>query len=163
MKKVQLTQQGLDNLKKEYEEFSKVRRPKAIERLKTARAMGDLSENSEYSAAKEDLALVEGRIQEIEELLKNVEVVQDNSHSNTVTLGSRVKVIHNDTEDELQIVGEFEADPINKKLSSISPIGKALINRKVGEEVEIEVPAGKLKYKILELKSSHRDIFTETF
>src|SRR3989304_1151690 len=102
MKKVQLTQQGLDNLKKEYEE-----------------------------------------------LLKNVEVVQNNSHSNTVTLGSRVKVIHNDTEDELQIVGEFEADPINKKLSSISPIGKALINRKVGEEVEIEVPAGKLKYKIL--------------
>src|SRR3989344_1667358 len=152
MKKVQVTKEGLEKLQKEHHELKDVKRPSAVERLQRARGMGDLSENSEYTAAKEDLALVEGRIQELEELLKNVEVVQNNSHSNTVTLGSRVKVIHNDTEDELQIVGEFEADPINKKLSSISPIGKALINRKVGEEVEIEVPAGKLKYKILEIK-----------
>src|SRR3989338_7644192 len=110
MKKYQLTQQGFENLQKEYYEFTKIRRPKAIERLKTARAMGDLSENSEYSAAKEDLAFVEGRIQEIETLLKNAEVIQNKTNNLIVTLGSLVTVETDDIKDQLQIVGEFEAD-----------------------------------------------------
>lgn len=152
MKKVQLTQPGLDNLQKEMDELKNVKRNKAIQRLHTARAMGDLSENSEYTAAKEDLAFIEGRIQEIEEMLKNVEVVENDNHNNHVTLGSYIKVKVNNIEDELQIVGEFEADPLNKKLSSISPIGKALLDKKAGETVEVDVPAGKIKYKILEIK-----------
>ena len=152
MKKVQLTQHGLDNLQKEYEIFLKVRKPKAVTRLQTARSMGDLSENSEYSAAKDELVFVEGRIQEIEELLKNAEVVNNHSNGHVVSLGSIVSVEVNGEKQELQIVGEFEADPLNKKLSSTSPIGKALLNRKIHEEIEIEVPAGKMKYKILDIK-----------
>ena len=151
MKKYQLTQQGFENLQKEYDEFTKIRRPKAIERLKTARAMGDLSENSEYSAAKEDLAFVEGRIQEIETLLKNAEVIQNKTNNLIVTLGSLVTVETDDIKDQLQIVGEFEADPLNKKLSSTSPIGSALLNKKIGDLIEIEVPDGKKKYKILDI------------
>ena len=151
MKKVQLTKQGYENLQKEYEQLTKVKRAHAVQRLHDARAMGDLSENSEYSAAKEELAFIEGRIQEIEELLKNVEIVQNNSHGNRITLGNHVTVQVNNQTELLQIVGEFEADPLNKKLSSLSPIGKALINKQVGEEVEIQVPDGKLKYKILEI------------
>ncbi|OGK18453.1 transcription elongation factor GreA [Candidatus Roizmanbacteria bacterium RIFCSPHIGHO2_01_FULL_39_8] len=152
MKKVQLTRHGLENMQKEYEELLKIRKPKAVTRLQTARSMGDLSENSEYSAAKEELAFVEGRIQEIEELLKNVEVVDNHSNGHIVSLGSTIRVEVNGEKEELQIVGEFEADPLNKKLSSISPIGKALLNRKINEVVEVEVPAGKTKYKILEIK-----------
>ncbi|MBI4008645.1 transcription elongation factor GreA [Candidatus Roizmanbacteria bacterium] len=152
MKKIQLTKHGLENLRKEYDEFTRIKRPKAVERLKTARAMGDLSENSEYSAAKDELAFVEGRIQEIDEMLKNVEVVVNHNHTNTVTLGSKVRVESNGNKDELEIVGEFEADPLNKKLSSTSPLGQALINKTVNQEVEIEVPDGKIKYKILEIK-----------
>jgi len=152
MKKYQLTKQGYNNLRKEYEELKTIKRTRAVKRLQTARSMGDLSENSEYSAAKEELAFVEGRIQEIEELLKNVEVIQNNSHNITIALGNQVTVQINNHKEVLQIVGEFEADPLNKKLSSTSPIGKALINKKVGQEVEIVVPDGKLKYKILDIK-----------
>ena len=123
-----------------------------MDRLKTARAMGDLSENSEYSAAKDELAFVEGRIQEIEELLKNVEVVKNHHNGHIVDLGCLVTVQVDGNQDQLQIVGEFEADPMNKKLSSTSPIGKALLNKHVGDEVEVEVPAGKMKYKILDIK-----------
>lgn len=151
MKKYQLTKQGFENLQKEYQNLKKVKRSHAVQRLHDARAMGDLSENSEYSAAKEELAFVEGRIQEIEELLKSVEIIQNNSHAGNVTLGSQVTVQVNNHKEVLQIVGEFEVDPIHKKLSSTSPIGKALMNKKVGEEVEIQVPDGKLKYKIVDI------------
>jgi len=152
MKKYQLTKQGYDNLRKEYEELKTIKRTQAVKRLQTARSMGDLSENSEYTAAKEGLAFVEGRIQEIEELLKNVEVIQNNSRNSIIALGSQVTVQINNHKEILQIVGEFETDPLNKKLSPTSPIGKALIGRKVGEEIEIQVPDGKLKYKILQIK-----------
>ena len=152
MKKYQLTKQGYDNLRKEYEELKTIKRTQAVKRLQTARSMGDLSENSEYTAAKEGLAFVEGRIQEIEELLKNVEVIQNNSRNSIIALGSQVTVQINNHKEILQIVDEFETDPLNKKLSPTSPIGKALIGRKVGEEIEIQVPDGKLKYKILQIK-----------
>ncbi|MBI4226252.1 transcription elongation factor GreA [Candidatus Roizmanbacteria bacterium] len=151
MKKVQLTQHGLENLQKEYDELIKKRRPKAVNRLQTARSMGDLSENSEYSAAKEELAFVEGRIQEIEALLKNIEIIQNKTNGLVVMLGSEVVVDIDGKRDKLQIVGEFEADPLNKKLSSKSPIGKALLNKKVGEIIVVIVPDGKKKYKILRI------------
>ncbi len=150
--KTQLTKQGYDNLKKELDELKTKKRQQAVDRLSKARAMGDLSENSEYSAAKEQLAFVEGRIQEIEEILKNVEVIENNNQENYIQLGSSVTVEINGKKELFQIVGEFEADPLNKKLSHTSPIGKALIGKKPGDWVEIQVPAGKIKYKIVEIK-----------
>ena len=152
MKKTQLTKEGFEKLKKEYDELVQVKKPYAIERLGKARYMGDLSENSEYSAAKEELAFVEGRILEIEEILKIVEVVENHNGGNSVEIGSSVIVELNGTKELFQIVGEFEADPMNKKLSHTSPIGKALLTKKVGDWIEVEVPAGKIKYKIVEIK-----------
>lgn len=151
MNKTQLTKQGFDNLKKELDDLDKIKRPQAVERLQRARAMGDLSENSEYSAAKDNLAFVEGRIQEIEEILKNVEIIENCSGNHIVDIGSKVMVEVNNQQDIFDIVGEFEADPLNKKLSYTSPIGKALMGRKIGDEIEVKVPAGTMKYKILDI------------
>jgi len=152
MKKTQLTKEGYEKLQKEYKELSEVKKPYAVDRLQKARSMGDLSENSEYSAAKEELAFVEGRIQEIEEILKTVEVVENNGQNGAVEVGTSVTVEINGKKELFQIVGEFEADPLNKKLSHTSPIGQALVGKKVGDWIEVEVPAGKIKYKIVEIK-----------
>jgi len=152
MSKIQLTQKGYDDLKKEHQDLIKNKKPQAIERLGKARAMGDLSENSEYNAAKDGLAFVEGRIQEIEEILNNAEVIENNNIHNQVQVGSSVTVETNGKNELFQIVGEFEADPMNKKLSQNSPIGQALINKKVGDLVEVNIPAGKVQYKIVEIK-----------
>jgi transcription elongation factor GreA len=154
MKKIQFTQDGLDKLKIEYQNMINGKRPKAIERLSKARAMGDLSENSEYTAAKEDLSFVEGRIRELEELMKNAEVIPQDAKSGTVDVGCVVVVEKDGEKDQFIIVGEFEADPIKKKLSQTSPIGKALLGKKVGEFIQVEVPIGKIVYKIVEIKKS---------
>ena len=151
MNKVQLTEEGHQKIKKEYDELIAKKRPEAVDRLQKARSMGDLSENSEYSAAKENLAFVEGRIQEIEELLKNVEIVNNKKNYNQVSLGDTVRVKLDGKEESFDIVGEYEAEPLNKKLSQKSPIGKALLGRKIGESVEVETPAGKVIYQVLEI------------
>ena len=114
--------------------------------------MGDLSENSEYAAAKEELAFVEGRVREIEEILNNAEVVENNNKSDQVQIGSSITVEVNGKNEFFQIVGEFEADPMSKKLSQTSPIGQALINKRVDDTVEINIPAGKIQYKIIEIR-----------
>ena len=152
MPKTQLTQKGFDDLKIEHEDLLKNKKPKAIERLSKARSMGDLSENSEYTAAKEELAFVEGRVREIEEILDNANVVENNQAGDQVQVGSSVTVEANGNTESFQIVGEFEADPMNKKLSQNSPIGMALINKKIGDLVEVDIPAGKIRYKIVEIK-----------
>jgi transcription elongation factor GreA len=152
MRKIQLTKEGLEKLKKELEELENNKRPKVIDRLQKARAMGDLSENSEYSAAKEELDLIERQITEMKAIVENAEVVQLSNDKQSINIGSTVVVEVNGIKDEYKIVGEFEANPVEKKLSHISPIGKALIGKKVGDEVEIDVPAGKMKYKIIEIK-----------
>lgn len=152
MKTTKLTKNGYEKLQKELDELIKIKRPYAVDRLHKARSMGDLSENSEYTAAKEELAFIEGRIQEIEEVLKTVEVVENQRSNDKVEIGSSIIVEVDGKKELYQIVGEFEADPMNKKLSHTSPIGKALIDKKVGDCVEVEVPAGKIKYKILEIK-----------
>jgi transcription elongation factor GreA len=152
MNKVQLTKEGYENLQKEYKDFIEVKKPFAIDRLQKARSMGDLSENSEYNAAKDELGFVEGRILEIEEIFKQAEVVENHLVNNQVELGASVTVEVNGKKELFQIVGEFEADPMNKKLSHTSPIGKALLGKKIGDWVEVEVPAGKMKYKIVEIK-----------
>jgi len=151
MKKIQLTKEGFDNLQKEYQTLKEVKRPAVVERLQKARAMGDLSENSAYSSAKEELSFVEGRIQEIEEILKNAEVSQHNKSANEISLGAWVTVEIDGKKQQFHIVGEFEADPIKKKLSHTSPTGKALMGKKTGELVEVIVPAGKLKYKVIKI------------
>ncbi|MDH7476397.1 MAG: transcription elongation factor GreA [Microgenomates group bacterium] len=151
-KKVELTEEGFDNLKKEQNELIKEKRPQAVARLQKARSMGDLSENSEYTAAKENLAFIEGRIQEIEEILKNAIVIKKEKNNHQVSVGAQVTVDIDGRQEKYWIVGEFEADPLKKKLSHNSPIGQALVGKKVGDLVEIEIPAGKIKYKILEIK-----------
>lgn len=151
MKTVQLTREGKINLEKELLELTTVKRPAAVDRLSKARSMGDLSENSEYHAAKEDLGVVEGRSRELQELLKHVEVVEATSDGSSISLGSTVDVETSDGKQTFNIVGEFEADPMAGKLSSTSPIGKALLGKKAGETVEIKIPAGSTTYKILEI------------
>ena len=152
MKKIKLTNQGLKKLRQELEELKNKTKPKVLERLNQARAMGDLSENSAYSAAKEELNLIDGRIAELEEILKNAEVIEGDKTKNTVQVGSSVVVEIDGKKEKFEIVGEFEADPLNKKLSHTSPIGQALTGKKVGDWVEVKVPAGKIKYKIIEIQ-----------
>jgi len=152
MNHVQLTKEGYDNLEKELKELKEVKRPAAVERLHKARSMGDLSENSEYNAAKEGLAFVEGRIQEIEEILKTAQVVANQNNNHQVKVGTSVTVEIDGKKELFQIVGDFEADPGKRKLSHTSPIGSALIGKKIGDWVEVEIPAGKIKYKIVEIK-----------
>ncbi len=149
MKAIQLTQEGKNNLERELKELTAVKRPAAVDRLSKARSMGDLSENSEYHAAKEDLGVVEGRTRELQELLKHVEVVESSTDGSSVTLGSTITVETAGNKQTFNIVGEFEADPMTGKLSSTSPIEKALLGKKVGDAVEITIPAGKTTYKIL--------------
>ena len=152
MTKIQLTQKGFNDLQLELEDLIKNKKSKAIDRLSKARSMGDLKENSEYTAAKEELAFVEERIQEINNVLSNAEVTLMYKAGNKIEIGSTVTVDINGQKDTFQIVGEFEADPMNKKLSQNSPIGQALINKKIGDLVEINIPAGKIQYKIIEIK-----------
>ena len=152
MSKIQLTKQGFEDLQKEHQDLTKNKKPQAVERLQKARAMGDLSENSEYSAAKDGLAFVEGRIQEIEEIIKQAVVVENHTSGNKVELGTSVLVEVDGRKELFQIVGEFEADPMNKKLSQNSPIGRALFNKKAGDLVEVDIPIGKVRYKIVEIK-----------
>jgi len=152
MTKIQLTQKGFNDLQLELENLIKNKKSKAIDRLSKARSMGDLKENSEYTAAKEELALVEERIQEINNVLGNAEVTLMYKAGNKIEIGSTVTVDIKGQKDTFQIVGEFEADPMNKKLSQNSPIGQALIDKKIGDLVEINIPAGKIQYKIIEIK-----------
>ncbi len=152
MKKVSLTKEGYEALQKELKDLKDTKRHAAVERLQKARAMGDLSENSEYSAAKEDLALVEGRVQELETILRDVEITDHHIATQVVELGNSVIIERNGEKSEFHIVGEYEADPLNKKLSQTSPIGKALLGKKIGETVEVKAPAGITLYKILDIK-----------
>lgn len=153
-KKIYLTKEGLVELKKEFEELSKVKRPEILSRVSQARNMGDLSENAEYSAAREELSFIDGRIDELEELLSQAVLIQEShskGNSQTVKLGSKVIVNAKGKKEEFNVVGEWEADPHEKKISHESPLGKALMGKKIGENVEVEAPAGKLVYTILDI------------
>jgi len=152
-KKIYLTKEGIEELKKEHHELAKVKRPEVLDRVTQARNMGDLSENAEYTAAREELSFIDGRIDELEELLKQVVLIKEETHKvngkNIVELGSKV-VLHKDgKKEEFSVVGEWEADPTEKKISHQSPLGKALLGRGVGDEIEVEAPAGKIRYKVV--------------
>jgi len=152
-KKIYLTKEGLADLKKEHEELSKVKRPEVVTRVSDARNQGDLSENAEYVAARDELSFIDGRIDELEELLKQVLIIDEDKISRTaVELGSEVKLNSSGKEEVYRVVGEWEADPAEKKISHESPLGKALLGKKIGESIEVEAPAGKIHYTIVSVK-----------
>ena len=148
-KKIYLTKEGLIDLQKERDELVNKKRPEILERLSDARDQGDLSENAEYTAAKDELSFIDGRIDEIEEILKQATIiVEQNGAKKAVDLGSTVVVNVGGKKEEFTVVGEWEADPREKKISHESPLGKALMGKHVGEALEVDAPAGKIKYTI---------------
>lgn len=152
-KKIYLTQEGLEELQEEFEDLKKVKRPEVVERLTEARNQGDLSENAEYSAAREELSFIDGRIDELEEMLKQVVLIKhDETQDNVVNLGSEVELHIGGKQEVYKVVGEWEADPTEKKISHESPLGKALIGKKVGDQVEVTAPAGKVLYSVVSVK-----------
>lgn len=151
--KIQITQQGLDSLKIELEELLNTKRPQLVERLERARGEGDLSENADYINGKEELEFLDGRIDELKHVVENADVVVDSNGNKSISLGNSVVVRINGAEHEFYIVGNWEANPAEKKISHESPLGQQLIGRKVGESVEVEAPAGKIVYEIVDIKS----------
>jgi len=150
---MQITKQGLVELKAELLELSDVKRPKLVERLAYARSQGDLSENSDYQSAKEELEFLDGRIDELTEVIKIANVVAINpKNGHTVALGTKVTLKVGGKQTTFDIVGEWEADPMNKKVSHDSPLGVALLGKKVGEKAEVEAPAGKVMYEVLAIE-----------
>ena len=153
-KQVLMTDEGLKNLEAELEELKAVKRKEIAEKIKVALSFGDLSENSEYDEAKNEQAIVEARIASIENMLKNVKIInEDELSTEIIHVGSKVKVRDIDFDDicEYKIVGSSEADPVNGRISDESPVGKGLIGHKVGEKVEIETPAGSMSDEVLEI------------
>ena len=151
-KSVKLTDDGLKKLQDELEHLKTVGRADIAEKIKIARGYGDLSENSEYDEAKNEQAKIEARIVEIEAMLKNVEIITNvKGAAKTVVVGVKVKVYDEEFDEECEyyIVGSQEADPRNNRISDESPVGKALLGKKVGEEVIVEAPQGEIKFKIL--------------
>ena len=149
---IYLTPEGEAKLKAELAELTGHRREELAQRLRSAIQMGDLSENADYHKAKEDQSFLEGRIQEIEAVLRTA-VIVEKQHGDTVTVGSSVTIQEdNFTPETYHVVGAKEADPRNGKISNESPIGKALMDHKVGDVVESDTPDGKIKFKILKIE-----------
>lgn len=153
-KKIYLTKEGLEELKQEYDDLTKIKRPEVVERLAEARNMGDLAENAEYAAARDELSFIDGRIDELEEILRQVVLIEEPKAGNkkTVTLGSTVTLHMGKKQDDFTVVGEWEADPAEKKISDQSPLGKALMGKTPGEKIEVTAPAGKILYTIVSVK-----------
>jgi len=149
--KVVITREGLAELKKEHDELVNKKRPDLVARLAVARGQGDLTENSEYTAARQDLTFIDGRIAELEKLIHEAKVVASHSKAK-IDVGCKVTLHVKGKKEVFTIVGEWEADPSQKKISHSSPLGRALIGRKIGEEVEVEAPAGKIVYKVLHIE-----------
>jgi transcription elongation factor GreA len=148
-----LTPEGAEKLKQELEELKGPRRDQLAKRLRSAIQMGDLSENADYHKAKEDQGFLEGRIQEIEYKLRNAVIIEANGRRDEVGIGSHVTIQEKgEPEETYHVVGAQEADPRNGRISNESPIGKALMGHKVGDEVEAEAPSGKLRFKILKIE-----------
>lgn len=153
-KKRVLTYNGLKAFEEELQFLKVVKRKEIAQKIKEARAQGDLSENAEYDAAKEEQGKIESRIAELDNILKNVEVVdEDEVDISTISVGCKVRLydIEFDEEVEYSIVGIVEADPLSNKLSDESPVGNALIGAKAGDTVEVPTPGGLVSFKVLEI------------
>ena len=151
-KKNIMTYEGLKALEDELQDLKVNRRREVAQKIKEAREQGDLSENAEYDAAKEEQRDIELRIEEIDKILKNAEVVDDDADSGVINVGYtvRIKDLEFDEEMEYKIVGSTEADSLQGKISNESPVGKALIGGQAGETVEVETPAGMIMYQIID-------------
>lgn len=153
-KKIILTYSGLKELEEELQYLKVVKRKEIAEIIKDARAQGDLSENAEYDAAKDEQGEIEARIAHLEKMLKNVEVVdEDEVDLSTINIGCKVRLFDFEMDEEVDfaIVGSAEAAPLQGKISNESPVGEALIGLKVGQEACVDTPAGSLKFKVLEI------------
>ncbi|NLW16595.1 MAG: transcription elongation factor GreA [Firmicutes bacterium] len=154
-KEILLTAEGLKKLEEELDYLKNVRRREVADRIKTAISFGDISENSEYDDAKNEQAFLEGRIAALEKSLRHVRLIDTNEIAiDKVGVGTTVRLRDLDNEDELEytLVGSPEANPMQGRISNVSPVGKALMGRQVGDVVEIDVPAGTLRYEILEIR-----------
>jgi len=154
-KEVILTQEGFDKLEEEYKYLKNVKRGEVSERIKIAKGFGDLSENAEYDAAKLEQAQVEERIYKLQEMLAHAKIIkEDEIDDRVVGVGSHVKIrdLEFDEVEEYVVVGSTEADPFQNRISNESPVGKALLGRSAGEQIDVEVPNGEIvKYEILEI------------
>ena len=157
-KKNLLTYEGLQKLESELHNLKVVKRKEVAQKIKEAREQGDLSETAEYDAAKDEQRDIEARIDEIEKILKNAEVVvEEEVDLDKISVGCRVKILDMEYDEELdyKIVGSTEANSLKGKISNESPVGKALLGAKVGEVVTVETQAGDLNYKVLEIQRSN--------
>lgn len=150
-----MSQERLDELKKELEYLQTVREKEVSEQIKEARSFGDLSENSEYDEAKTEQGKLYSKIAEIKNLIENAEIIEKVESTGTVTLGSKVKVkdLGEDFEEEYQIVGSQEANPMQGRISDDSPFGRGLLGHAIGETVTVEAPAGKLHFLIVDIQN----------
>jgi transcription elongation factor GreA len=152
---VMLTEEGYEKLENELEYLETEKRREVAKRIKVAREFGDISENSEYDDAKNEQAFVEGRIQEIKNMINNAHVVKDEDVTDKkVNLGTTVMLHDLDSDEKISytLVGSAEADPLNYKISNESPIGKAILGHAIGDEVTVETPAGEVDYEIISIK-----------
>jgi len=147
-----LSQEGVETLKKELQELKTKKRQEIAKRLQEAKDLGDLSENAEYFEAKEAQSLNDNRISELEELLKNAVVIETSNEENIVRIGSMVEVKSNNGSEIFSIVGSAEAKPQEGKISNESPLGRAFLGRKIGDEIEVKTPGGITKYKIIKIE-----------
>ena len=150
---VYLTQEGLDELKQELNDLINVKRPENIQAIKEARSLGDLSENAEYDAARNEQAQIEGRIKQLEKMLEHASIIEEVS-TDKVGIGNTVsiKYVADDEEDEYKIVGSQEADPFESRISNESPIAQALFDHKVGDVVTVDSPNGNYDIESIEIK-----------
>ncbi len=149
-----MTTQGKEKLEKELDSLKTIKRKEVVERIKTARSFGDLSENSEYDAAKEEQAFVEGRITTIENMLRNSVIIENTAANGIVSLGKTVtfKELPNGDEESYTIVGSAEADPFESKISNDSPIARSLMGKKEGDQVSIQTPDGEIEIVLVTVK-----------
>jgi len=154
--KTLLTQSGYDKLQSELEDLKVNRRKEIADKIKEARAQGDLSENAEYDAAKDEQRDIEARIVEIEEILKHSEIADAHADDGTISIGSKVTLLDVEFDDEmvLDLVGSSEANSLKGSISNESPVGRALMGKKVGDEVQVETQAGVIEYKVLKVERS---------
>lgn len=148
-KKYLLTQEGLLKLNDELKHLINDKRKEVIERIREAAAHGDLAENADYAQAREEQSFIEGRIMEIEDMIKNAEIITASTQHNTVTIGSTIKVKVGDEERSYTIVGSNEANPLEGKISNESTVGVALLGKKNGDKVMVSTPAGDKEYEII--------------
>lgn len=151
-KKYLLTPEGLEKLNQELKTLVNEKRKEVIERIREAAAHGDLSENADYAQAREEQSFIEGRILEIEDIIKNAEIITTASHRHNVSVGSTVTVKVNSQEKRYTIVGSNEANPKEGKISNESLVGKALLGRKLGDKFNLTTPAGEMHYEIINIE-----------